>query len=324
MKDLLLSGRLAARHMLFATSNSCGRWVKACRDIFWLSKSELNPFARDLAVVTESERPNPSLAFGLSRYLREPLAPTLAALNANQRYLAEVEQMRNRYASTTRLKSHIEQFAIPQSMQFQELINSDPRSRILASFHFGDFLYGLNKLVSLQPGHITTKVLSHANYSQTFLENMARGFGDKAPTADTQLLLADAQVQTLSAFLRLPNTSLLMFADLPASYGATVRTQFLGRWAWFPRGIAVLALASDVPILPVICFSTGRDNRVEMGKQIEAVRLVGESREAAITRITQRLLDYFVDYFYQYRQQWRYLALLPEYFIDPCNEPIRE
>jgi predicted LPLAT superfamily acyltransferase len=324
MKDLLLSGRSAVRRILFAVSSAYGRWAQTPRGVSSFAEAESNPLAEEPTLNSEVEYSDPTLVLSISSYLREPLAKTLAVLNANQHYLAQIEQTRNSYTSAKRLKNHIEHFSIPYSEQFRELYSNDPRSRIVASFHFGDFIYGLNKLATLQPSHIHSRVLSQAEYSPTFLENMTRGFGENAPRADDQLLLGEAQVHRLSALLRCSHTTLLMFADLPSSYGGTVRTKFLDRWAWFPKGIAVLALANAVPILPVICYSIGQENRVEIGKQIEAVRLKGESKEAAVSRITQLLIDYFEYFFRQHQEQWRYLAVLPKYFIDPSQECIIE
>ncbi len=260
------------------------------------------------------------LLIQLSSNLREPVAIAARMLKANKRYLHKVEKTRNHPASAKTLQSHISRIEIPALLQFIEMHRDDPGSRILASFHFGDFLYGLNKLVASQPPAITAKVLSQTEYTSVFLENMAKGFGPDAPPRDSQLMLATTKPQALSAFLRQPSTTLLMFADLPCSYGETVRVKFLGRWAWFPKGIAVLALASRVSVVPVICYSEGPKNYVELGKRIVAARLPKETTEAAVIRITQRLIEFFEYFFCQHQEQWRYLSALPNYFVEPHKE----
>ncbi len=253
----------------------------------------------------------------LSYYLREPLASTRAHLKSNQRFLAKVEKFRNHFCSTSKLKNHIQGFTLHAEAQFQELAVNDPRSRIIASFHFGDFLYGLNKLIAAQPKTIRSHVLSQYRYSPLFMDNMQRGFGHNAPTPSTQLMIGQVTVSQLAALLRQKNRTLLMFADLPRAYGETVCVNFLGRQAQFPKGIALLALASRVPLLPAICYQSGDSHYVELGKQIEPTLMAGESMEAATVRITQQLISFFEYFLLQHPHQWRYLKLLPQYFITP-------
>jgi hypothetical protein len=320
MKELLQSGRWAARNTLIFLSWPCKLWAQRADDTD-LTRASANA-AESLKV--DPYRANNSasvdLLIQLSSILREPLAIAARVLKANKHYLHKIEKTRNHPTSLKALQSQVSSIEIPLLPQFLEMHKDDPSSRILASFHFGDFLYGLNKLVASQPPDITAKVLSQAEYTCVFLENMARGFGKDAPTENSQLLLATTKPQALSAFLRQRNTTLLMFADLPGSYGETVRVKFLGRWAWFPKGIAVLALASRVSIVPVICYSEGAKNYVELGKRIAAVRLPKETMEAAVIRITQWLIEFFEYFFSQHQEQWRYFCALPNYFVEPSKE----
>lgn len=250
----------------------------------------------------------------ISVYLREPVLITARALNKNIQFLQKVEYLRNHRQSETAIKRHVAGFRIPQQPEFEALQKYDPRSRIVASFHFGDFIYGVHKLMCLQQDVGKTLVLSQKQSTPAYLNNMALGFGDKAATAGNQLLRDQIGVREMASFLRLPKSTLVMFADLPSGYGSTVETQFLGRKACFSKGIALLALTCHTPILPVICFKSNREHQILLGKQIEPSALQGESRQQTIARITQQQIHFFEYFFKLHYEQWRYLQHLPDYF----------
>lgn len=315
MKELFASGCLSARHIFLIAVGICKGW----RNNLVGASLAVNASTISNRIPHRSARlPDSSLA--ISVYLREPLTRTLEVVKANQTFLRKVEKTRNNYVPAATLKTYIDSIDVLYSNQFIDLCRQDSRSRIIASFHFGDFLYGLSKLVASQPTDRITKVLSQKECTATFLGNMERGFGKDVPGAESQLVLGRVQPRELSAILRGENTSLVMFADLPSSYGETVAIKFLGRRAWFPKGIAVLSLANKVPIVPVICYAKGSKNYVEIGKQIEPTRLKGESKEGAILRITQLSVEFFEYFFKQHQEQWRYLSALPSYFVEPPKE----
>lgn len=315
MKELFVTGCLVARHVFLIAVETYKGW----RNNRIGASLAFNASTISNRIPVRSAR-LPDYALAISVYLREPLTRTFDVLKENQIFLRKVEKTRNNYVSAATLKTHIDSIDVLYSNQFIDLCQQDSRSKIIASFHFGDFLYGLNKLVALQPTGRITKVLSQSEYSAAFLENMLRGFGKDVPGAESQLVLGQVQPRDLSAFLRGKNTSLVMFADLPSSYGETVAVNFLGRLAWFPKGIALLSLSNKVPIVPVICYANGMRNYVEIGKQIEPVRLKGESKEGAILRITQLSVEFFEYFFKQHQEQWRYLSALPSYFVEPPKE----
>ncbi len=330
MKELLISGRFAVRECLAAASSSWLRWASKPRFRYFnfnpLSSSKLdtdNKLSKDYKA-GQIDQPHATLTLSLCFYLREPLATVLSLLRKNNTFLRKVEKTRNSYGSSKGLQRYIGTFEIVNSRELRHLYRSDPRSRILASFHFGDFPYGLNKLIAAQSESIDSKVLSQSKYSVVFQDNIKRAFGAAAPTADSQLLYDDVHTQVLAGFLRRQSANLLMFADLPSTYGEAVRVRFLGRWAWFPKSIAVLCLVNKVPVLPVICYSIGKANYVEVGRQIEPVRRKDETREAAIGRITQLIVEFFEYFFRQHQQQWRYLTILPSYFVEPSKESVSE
>ncbi len=313
MKELFISGRCAARESLHAAFGAWSRLAAKPRSLYLRLRPSFSP-------KINNDRSIASLPLSHCYYLREPLVEVISLLRSNKAFLGKIEKTRNSYRSSKRLQQYISTFEIINLSELHTLYSTDQRSRILASFHFGDFLYGLNKLIAMQSDSIETKVLSQSKYSTIFQDNMIRGFGIAAPTADSQLLYDTVQTQVLAGFLRQQSVNLLMFADLPTNYGESVRVRFLGRWAWFPKSIAVLALVNKVPVLPVICYSIGTTNYVEVGRQIEPVCHERESREEAIERITQIIVEFFEYFFRQHQQQWRYLAILPSYFMAPRKE----
>lgn len=249
-------------------------------------------------------------------YLREPLQATVAILRVNQLFLAKVEKLRNSVQSPSSIVRHVQRFHIPQQTEISSLLSNDRRSRIIASYHFGDFVYGLHKLLCLQDDPSKTLVLSQSTSSPEYIKNMASGFGDKGAGSQNQALLANTDVRHLCEFLRIPMQCLVMFADLPREFGESVDVEFLGRKAAFPKSIALLSLVNKVPILPVICFQEGGVHRVEAGRQIEPRLLDGETRTDAVNRITQLQINFFQYFFTQHKEQWRYLHHLPKYFAE--------
>lgn len=250
----------------------------------------------------------------ISAYLREPILNTSRALTKNANFLQQVERFRNHKQSEAAITRHVDSFQLPQKNQFQVLQKEDPRSRIIASFHFGDFVYGVHKLMCLQEVTGNTQVLSEKQSTSAYLANMALGFGDKAATQGNQLLRNEISIREIASFLRLPKSTLVMFADLPGNYGSTVEIDFLSRKAHFPKSIGLLALACRVPVLPVICLKTEQGHQIELGRQIEPTVFNNENREQAIVRITQQQIHFFEYFFKQHYEQWRYLQHLPDYF----------
>ncbi|MFT4886744.1 MAG: lauroyl/myristoyl acyltransferase [Pseudohongiellaceae bacterium] len=253
-------------------------------------------------------------------FLREPIHATAKALIKNRAFLDNIERLRNSVQSTAAASTFARRIQIPQYCQIRELLNRDQRSRIVASFHFGNFVYGLHKFVCLQREISNTAVLSQTKSSTEYIENMTRAFGGKGAGLGNQMLLDKVDVLGLSQFLRKSNRCLVMFADLPSEFGQTIEVEFLGRKAAFSKSIALLALTNKVPILPVICFKDGDTHQIEIGRQIEPRIKDGESRADAVTRMTQLQIDFFQYFFNCHSEQWRYLNHLPEYFTGGRTE----
>ena len=258
----------------------------------------------------------------LSIYLREPLTTTSEILVKNVRFLDEIEHRRNTAHTKTELQQWRSSIHIARSQDYREQAAHDERSRIIASFHFGDFIYGLNALMCLEGPHRRRLVYSQAKGSDAYYHNMRHCFGGRALTHDAQLTAAEADPLGLAQSLRKGNCTLVMFCDLPPSYGETTAVEFLGREAWFPKSPALLALTTKTPLIPVINLKNRRQNHLRIVDAIEPFRRLDESLEAAVQRITQELIGLLEAYLRRQPEQWRYLQVMPIYFAkntEPAN-----
>lgn len=264
-----------------------------------------------------SRRPtNSDLCKFISFSLREPLRAVVSILRQNVEFLHQVEYRRVHLIDRSRIRQYASSFELQQGSSFFRLIAMDGRSRILATYHFGDFVYGMNYLVCLDPPGRRRVVLSQTKSSPSNAENMRNAFGAKAAGDEAQLIGSSTTMVALSALLRRGCCTLVMFCDLPCGFGEPIQVKFLDRIAWFPRGPATLAITSRTPLLPVINYLHQGINKIEMTQQIEPELLPGESFESAVARITQQLINYFEQYFVRFPEQWRYLQSLPTYFVE--------
>jgi hypothetical protein len=249
----------------------------------------------------------------LATCLRCPLPEIKPLLRRNRRFLQAVEKRRNKRQSLSALRHHQQRFDCPQLAAFEDLARLDLRSRIVASFHFGDFVYGINTLLRHDDSERCSYVQTLETSQPAYFDNMQRLFADQRANASRQLLVSDNKPGALSGLLKASPCNLVMFADLPPGFGATGTVRFMGRQAHFPRGIACLAVRNQVPVLPVICvYSQGR-HRILLGKQLEP-DTARQSRKSAIAGISQSLLDFFAGFLMRHPEQWRYLSLMPRYF----------
>ncbi|MEQ9022748.1 MAG: hypothetical protein RLN82_08330, partial [Pseudomonadales bacterium] len=82
------------------------------------------------------------------------------------------------------------------------------------------------------------------------------------------------------------------------------------------RGPATLALVNRVPILPVIVFKLDGRDRIFVEPQLEPLLEPGETLAVAVRRVTQSLVELLEKYLILDPTQWRYLKLLPRYFVQ--------
>ena len=91
-----------------------------------------------------TQQPASHLLACLSRCLGEPAGECQRILGANSRYLEAVERFRNAPQSQACLNRHVASFQFAQKDQLDFLDRHDRRSRLIASYHSGDFIYGAN------------------------------------------------------------------------------------------------------------------------------------------------------------------------------------
>lgn len=250
----------------------------------------------------------------VSFFLREPLSIAEVILRSNAKFLNRIEYRRDHIIGKREIRQHAASFELAQGKNFSNLIERDKRSRILAAYHFGDFIYGMNYLVALDAPERRRVVLSQARSKPNYTENMCNAFGAKAVSRIMQLICNDTSMATLSALLRRGSCTLVMFCDLPTGSGEVVQVKFMNRAAWFPKGPATLAIVNRTPLLPVINYSCRGINKIDLAPQIESELLPGEGFETGVKRITQQLISYFEGFFVRFPEQWRYLQKLPLYF----------
>ena len=252
----------------------------------------------------------------ITHYLRLPESECVTQLAANKRFLAEVERRRTTLQSRSRLRRHLGKWRCESLSSYQELLASDPRSRIIATFHFGDFVFGMNYLLRHEPVQRGRIVLTQRVSDRAYFSNMQRAFSDRVTTPEQQWLTDGLSAARLGERLRNESITLVTFCDLPPQFGAGTRVEFLGRRAQFPRGAASLALRYQVPILPAICCYRRGVHHIVLAQQIEPHVRNEENRSACITRLTQQLIRQLESFVRVYPWQWRFLGSLPSYFAE--------
>lgn len=248
---------------------------------------------------------------------RQSTSAINSLLAKNRLHNCRFEQRRNKVGRGPLVQRYCEGFKIPQREDYLDLIQKDERSRIVASFHCGDFLFGSASLFSLDSNKRRKYVLSLNRSSPACYANLAAGFGHKAVGPECELLLCETDSSKLSQILRAGNASLLLFCDVPPGLNEAIEVKFLNRHAWFSIGPAILALANRVPLLPLLNYSTGNSSYLRLGNQIEPDLLPSETLREGAERITQRLVSLFESAFLESPEQWRFLSLLPRYFTKP-------
>ena len=275
----------------------------------------------------------------LSLYLREPCAAMRGLLRRHARYQRRLDYNRHHVLSSAQLQRLQQSFEFSQQQAYAQLLHSDPRSRIVAAFHCGDYVFGMNAFVSSVIHDGMVKVLSQRAATAAHWQNIRTAFGAGARGQEAELLRVDTAPTDLSAFLRARNNTLLLFCDLPAGNGERIKVKFLGRDTWFPRGATTLAVANRVPLLPVISLPQGRGNQILLFPQLESASSSGVNTDAnadtdintntntnshvdeaialRVQRLTQSLADILEQVVLLDPVHWRYLPSLPLYFTAP-------
>lgn len=272
--------------------------------------------------------PEPSLQSihcrDVAMLLREPERRVRSILRKNRHFIAYLEKRRNRPQSAARLARHAAGISIPRAEQFRELGETDVRSRIIACFHYGDFVYGMNRLMCLEAPQRQRLLLSQRRSSAAYFRNMRRAFGDRTGGPEDEVLVSETSPAQLAARLRRGGISLVTFCDLPLGMGARVDVRLLLRRASLSRGAATLAVAARVPLLPVICSRSQGITRVLIGRQLEPVPRLDESRSQLIARLSQSLALILEQQVQEAPEYWRYISLLPQYYSSEAVRDVEE
>jgi len=255
----------------------------------------------------------------LSLYLREPCDEVRRVLRRHARYHQRLEYNRHHFLSTSHLQHLQKSFQFSQQQEYAQLLHADPRSRILAAFHCGDYVFGMNAFVCSVAHSGMVRVLSQRAASAAHWQNIRTAFGTGARGPEAEMLRANTTQTDLSAFLRASNNTLMLFCDLPAGNGECIKVKFLGRDAWFPRGAATLAVANRVPLLPLICLPQGRRNQIVLFPQLESSSNNNSHEPIAVRvqRLTQSLANILEQVVLLNPAHWRYLPSLPLFFTAP-------
>ena len=263
---------------------------------------------------TASHHREQQLVASISKYLREPVVCAYKCLIKNQAENRLVEMRRNQVLEPGYIKNYSQKFKIPRLTQYQELLKTDTRSRIIASFHMGDYVYGIYRLLCLEPQSRSLHIIRQQTSSFANYHNFLRSDENRLVPRTVQILASRFDPAKVVAQLRKGNSSLVTLCDLPSLYGETVPVTFLGRQAQFPKAPATLAMVAKVPLLPVINYFDGADNIIQLGNMIEVQRKTNESAQQCVKRLTQLLVNFFEEFVLRYPEQWRYLPVLAEYF----------
>ncbi len=258
-----------------------------------------------------------SWARALSVLLHEPERHCRRVVRANLRFSAALDRTRSCRQSPHEILARSKAIIWPQAAQYHTFRRLYRGSCIIAATHLGDYVHCLNPLaVDSGPEGTAVRhlVIREKWPDRVSLANLAHDFSHRAVAPPEILISSQVNVLMLRDLLRTSACTLTSFFDLPASHGAVVPVSFLGRPAWFSAGIASLAIAAAVPIVPAVTYRCrGRDHLVT-GPLLLPEAQYGERFPETRIRLTQVLVSWHESWLCRYPDQWRYLPNLPAYF----------
>lgn len=265
------------------------------------------------------ERPEVRAALldNLSACLHEPAARCRVLLLRNQRHLMTLEKHRDRLQSRAVIARRLRRVAWPEEEAWREAVSGDPRSRIMAASHFGDYVHCLPRVACAEPPGRDRVLLRHEAGPASGLANMREAYRQLGLSCPRILLAAETDALRLRSRLRRGGCTLTTFFDLSRQFGVCVETTFLGRPAWFCSGPAQLAVSAGVPVVPVHVLPDTRGSRIVLASAIEPSHWRGLAYEEAIRLVTGRLAGQLEELLRQAPGYWRYLAVLHRYFTPP-------
>jgi len=168
--------------------------------------------------------------------------------------------------------------------------------------HLGNWEIG-GLLFSFKKGRVNVLTLDERDLdTKSFREEMRRRRGIRNLYIDPKDDSPMAVIDVVKALRR--NEIVAMLGDRVESQKTMVFDLF-GRKTSFPIGVAVLAMATDAPVLPV--FVVLRRNRKYRGiieAPIYFSTLSREDREAVIRKGMEKLIKKFEEYIEKYPDQW--------------------
>lgn len=179
---------------------------------------------RKFETLTQSlfERPTLEDEKLIATAFRQPSHFVNACLAKNRIYNSRFEQRRNQLGRVALVRRYCESFHIPQREEYLDLVRLDTRSRIVASFHCGDFLFGSANLLGLDARTRKKYVVSLNRSSSACYLNLAAGLRENTANPDCEILLDETSSSDISQKLRAGNTSILLFCDLPPGLNENV------------------------------------------------------------------------------------------------------
>lgn len=253
----------------------------------------------------------------LSIVLHEPESHCLRLLERHQVWLRLLEERRHRWRGTREVYRYQEAVRLDNEPEVMELLSDHPGSVILAAYHLGDYVHCLPRLSACQPMDRKRLVIrmeadsAASEFNQRRIcEQTGMSFAETVPSRKAEPFF-------LRRRLLESRIALLTFCDLSADWGASCEVEFLSRRAWFSNAAAGLAIATGTPLIPVVCWHDGSRNRVRLEPFVDARVLPGENFATAVQRTTQRLVGHLQTELERHPEQWRYLTVLPRYFVRP-------
>lgn len=127
----------------------------------------------------------------LSIYLREPRRRVQALLAKNTHLQSRLDFNRDNLLSTSQLRRLKKSFQISDREAFRRLLTDDSRSRIIAAFHLGDYVYDMNVLMASVQHTGLVRVLSRLAASAEHWLNMQRAFNGRVLGQEAEWLVGN-------------------------------------------------------------------------------------------------------------------------------------
>lgn len=250
----------------------------------------------------------------LSLLLHEPRARSRMILRANQAHLLLLEERRERRCRPAASRQLRDQVRWPGREHWVRAIRHDVRSRIMVTYHYGDYLHGLSLLSTTEPPDRARILLRNRETSPGATANLQELYRHSGLSLPRIVVARDADVLALRHRLRGGDCTLTTFCDLPPGHGATQSVPFLGHMAHMCSGPAQLAVSAGVPVVPVILAGEGGQQELRVGPALDPGSWRGLGYAGAVERVMRFLLRPLEEQLGDQPHLWRYLSILPAYF----------